>query len=364
MSKFYGTMVIQNDDNTSSSGRIKLYDSYDEMVNDANAPKYGIVDNVVYHKDELGNWVVGFPQINPFGEYTAWEVCANDTEIPVGESELLGGYVSRAIPIGMTEKFQVRTWYSSQSDIKTYIDWGDGSVSHLNVEGTFSSNGRVTIEHTYSKPGKYIVKVVGNDFYGIVHAYQHYNLMCRALEDDLPVAKSHINFASFCRWSVRMLKLEVTQFPVHVGSLNMFVSENPNITKITGMGYWCDANTGSMYHICWGDSALVTTDIYLPRKIFTASDIVGMFHDCKNLTMDIGNFVEENTVSNWVGHISMGSVFGNCPKLTGTVPKFWENTNVQYDFYYTDTKDIYPFNGCSAEILAQVPVSWGGTKTE
>jgi len=42
-------------------------------------------------------------------DYTAWEVYANDTAIQVGESEVLGGYVSVAIPIQMTEGFIIRS---------------------------------------------------------------------------------------------------------------------------------------------------------------------------------------------------------------------------------------------------------------
>jgi hypothetical protein len=53
-------------------------------------------------------------------------------------------------------------------------------------------------------------------------------------------------------------------------------------------------------------------------------------------------------------------MFAGCSALVGTVPadKLWNNRNV----IWTNTDTC--FTGCSDEIRAQVPISWGGTASD
>ncbi len=81
-----------------------------------------------------------------------------------------------------------------------------------------------------------------------------------------------------------------------------------------------------------------------------------MFKDCINLESNVEDicnmftYVEANPLM----------VFMNCPKLKGTPPAklLWENPN----FQYSSTNNA--FTGCSDELRAKVPTSWGGTKRD
>ena len=85
----------------------------------------GIIDNI----DALANKVRG---IRNSATITSFDVYANETEIPVGEHEVLGT-VSEAIPAGMTERFCIRinSNFRDAKDSDIIIDWGDGTIYNV-----------------------------------------------------------------------------------------------------------------------------------------------------------------------------------------------------------------------------------------
>jgi hypothetical protein len=89
----------------------------------------------------------------------------------------------------------------------------------------------------------------------------------------------------------------------------------------------------------------------------TGDHIDRVFDFCSSLTVDINALLPAQKFQ--VSKLSVNNMFSNSG-ITGTVPadKLREDSNIEW----TDTETA--FIGCSDEIRAQVPVSWGGTASD
>ena len=362
----YGMFVGMNEDGQTVTSRIKSYDSYEQMVADAKPGFYGIVDNVVYHRNGT-DWVVGFPNVVKEDDYSAYEVYANDVIIPVGESEVLGGYVSVQIPVGMTERLTIRTNTMDPSTSDVVIDWGDGSISTVSNEDYGSSSvdtgdqeTNFTFEHTYASTGKYIVKIFGKDYYNFNHAGadDSNNLLCRIFAEDLPIASHIFSTTTTAYRSKRLLNVKIPSYTsfFYVTNWSNCFENCVNLLTATGFKRMTRDMVAcpSVFANC---KSMTVTDFRLPY--FAESGFGNCYVGCSQLTLDISKL--EPIVPFIKGQsLSVSRLFERCPKLTGTpdASKWWNNTDVVWKNTST------AFIGCSDEIRAKVPVSWGGTKEE
>lgn len=300
------------------------------------------------------------------GDYTAFEVYAHDTDIPVGESAELGGYVTEVIPASMECRFVIRSITSPEtSDVM--IDWGDETVQPI-YSCVESSNDKADefismVHHKYATPGKYIIKIFGRDYFSFCSAraysvwkeYNTSNLMCRVFEKDLPIA-SHIQcLSSVAHTSQHLLN-------IHAGySLNgkylAYAFKNcRNLLNADGFGLTTDPD--SVYDAFSGCVALVHSTLRIPAVVSDpTTGVNGVYAFCGKLKMDVEDLLPLNGFSG--KSINIENTFVNCKLLAGSVPShfLWNDQNI----IFTNTEQT--FKGCSNTIRAQVPVSWGGTNT-
>ena len=370
MGKQIGMFVTLNEFGSTVTDKVRQYDTYEEMIADTTPPRYGIVDNVVYHWNGE-QWTVGFPNIAEMGtchndnDYTAFEVFAHNEDIPVGESEELGGYVNNMIPAGMTEYFRIRS-SAPQDGQNVVVDWGDGATTLLSTitpEVTDSSlyTYIYDVEHTYTSPGKYIVKILGKTYNSIIGSNittdptGTRNLMCRIFDKDLPIASHLTNFSSFALSSQCLLYVNATNsnFTHQVVQCPSLLRNCTNLIKAQGFNNCTNIiECNSMFY---KDSSLQYTDFALPNKLADHTSTHSCFGECPNLEMDVSWLIP---TAGFFGRVKTTNIFRNCAKLYGTVPAnvLWEDTKVEW----TST-DRNMFLGCSAAIRSQVPTSWGGT---
>ena len=361
----YGIFVYTNPDGTTESSKVKQYQTYDEMVSDTHPGKYGIVlsSNTVYHRSN-NEWIVGFPNVSKGDDYTAFEVYPNDTIIPVGESEILGGFVTEAIPVQMTHRMYIRSFHApTEQDV--VVDWGDGTTATLNQfilgENVSDSTGeyRYTLEHTYTESKKYIVKIYGRRYWAILPDKSNvatcgYNLMSRVFDTDLPIASHLYNLSSFCYGAIRLLNVDVLKGnfnSLNVQNMSYTFCQCRNMLSASGFYYNDNINAeGNVFENCW---ALQYTDY----QLHSTGGKPLCFHRCKKLAVPIENLLPRSFNDK---SVNMDRCFNECGFLTGTIPanKLWEDTDV----VFTNTSQC--FRKTPVDLKAQAPVSWGGTLTE
>lgn len=367
MSKVYGMMVTQNTDGTTSSSRIKSYATYDEMIADKSAGKYGIVlaTNTVYHNTDNG-WIVGFPNVIREDDYTAFEVFAHDYEIPVGECVELGGYVSVALPACMAHQFTIRS--VQQADIQNVVvDWGDGDITSLRDDISpnivYTESGDIdeyeyVVSHSYDHTGKYIVRIYGNSYFALKQSTSTSipNIMSRALDIDLPVASHISNFSSFCRRATHLLNVNVGScynFNRHFKNISYMFAGCSNLLTAFGFSTYgkVDVQQNNVFHNC---GVLVDTDYKLIP--ITSGKIAQTFRGCSKMTTPVENFFEYFYVMPGAD-VGLELVFQSCTLLNGTIPaeKLWDNRGVNW----VVTK---PFTSCPL-VRNQLPKEWSGIES-
>ena len=302
-------------------------------------------------------------------ECSAFEVYPNDQVIPVGENEMLGGYVSVEIPACMTHNMIIRT-YCPREKLDIVIDWGDGTKVTLadpNASGvsatTPDEDGDYTLnlEHTYTESAKYIVKIYGKNYYNFGHnfGYNYNNLICRIFSGDLPIASHLRNLSSVCTNALRLLKVVVNGYDAwieNVENMSNGFYACYNLLSATGFRQRTSMMTDkNLFTEC---NNLVTTDYKLKATYSRPGACGAVFGRCLKLAInDISKLLPD---TGFIGSINFSEMFYDCSSISGTVPasKLWEDSNVTW----INTSNA--FTGCSAEIRAQVPTSWGGTNEQ
>jgi hypothetical protein len=307
------------------------------------------------------------------------------------------GYIGgRAVPKSMTERFVLLAkadWQSSDVE----VDWGDGTRSLMRNGKTPEARGdgfhdssdyeddwcdsHFMFSHTYAASGSYYVKITGRDYWGIRHYYSDlknadgtskypdstadtrtpFNLVYDCLGHDTPVASCVRNLASFMNGSSRLLHLMMTE----TGDKSMTAAANwtsafldcANLVSARGF-YFAGYNlTGNqtvqrLFQRC---TRLEIFDGTLPAYCTSVQGYRYIFQNCSRLRADIAGLLPSSGFL--CRRIRALELFLNCSSLTGTVPAdlLWNDTGI----VWSDTANA--FRGCSADLRAQVPVSWGGT---
>lgn len=330
-------------------------------------------------------------------DYTAFEVmCRWETvygEFTNGSylgdlNEKTGYKYKKALPYtqstgeGFTEKFILRTT-TLQENQDIIVDWGDGTFSNVkngDFESVSSSGFDYTMSHTYTQPiefdkdvldsnttnkyrktKRYIIKIYGKQYYGFRYTnIEPYNLMCRCLDWDLPVATHFTNLSSFCYGAKGLQAVSVPEYTTYLKNAinfsSMFDGPIPNncsnLISVTGFGkndndinYACNF----MFNNC---TNLIECDFILPN--LNTGSMANIFNNCSSLNVDINSLIPKQGFLH--KEINVENLF-NSTAISGNVPAnlLWNDSNITWK----NTSNT--FSNCSDEIRAQVPVSWGGT---
>ena len=345
-------------------------------------------DSIIEFSNDLSD-----VQLLDLTDYTAFEVFAHDYDIPVGECEELGGYVNYSIPTSVTNKFMLRTIGDIELN-DVIIDWGDGTISTISKNeyediidyptDTYKRKD-LLISHTYNVSNyplvsdsskhshKFIVKIFGKKYCAFRHhiskfknpetntAYSNvdgkFNLVSRVFDVDLPVASFINDFSSTFIGSQRLLNVVVdlnNNIKKVNGATSLF-SDCKNLLKVNGLEFLSNSRIvyASMFYRCY---SLIECDL---RVTNPNEGIHGLFYDCRNLSLDLYQLLSRMNVSGNLS-INVQHCFTKCIKFTCSNYEklsdlLWNNKNITW----LNTSQV--FEGCSEEIRAQVPISWGGT---
>ena len=241
-------------------------------------------------------------------DYTAFEVYAHDTNIPVGEfSMTIDNQTfanSFALPAGMRHDIKFRTMCPDPAQSDVVVDWGDGTVSVI-ANGEYTSGGGdtnngefdYTLTHTYANTGKYIIKIYGKDYYNIYNGGgdSAYNLTCRAITHDLPVASHLLNLSRYLSGAKHLLYINVDRIKYnYYTNMSSFCKGCSNLVKAVGFGrYFQHIFASSMFEGC---ESMTTCDLQLPYRCMNLSTMVKVFYNCKKLAVDMSYSSLENQI--------------------------------------------------------------------
>lgn len=294
----------------------------------------------------------------------SFTVYVTDTEIPAGTYvAALKGTTKVAITAGMDVAYRIRA-ATDKDNIDVYIDWGDGSDVSYAKDGTFTyvdfSDNRYALKHTYAATGLYRVKVYGKRYSKIQPATDVVNYVRTAsvgdMNDEIP---SFIdNIADMLANSPCVINAQFSGWKLYnTKNLSNLYMNAKNLQSFTTFDCQQDEARaiGNMFNGCVN---MTNCDFRISANLSRENSIVSVFANCSSLSVDIATLLPKYRFNARV--ISVNNLFLNCKSLTGTVPAdvLWKDTGVKW----LNTSTC--FKGCSDEIRAQVPQSWGGTAAD
>lgn len=323
----------------------------------------------------------------PAGAVSEMEETLQDLLVSVYGEWVLEQSFAVAVPAQMTHLFNIATVCKDLTKSDVIVDWGDGSRSviasgeyHKAMEPGAYGQRNVVMKHTYQTPGRYVVKIFGQDYYALRQAVsetesgspdlvrEKCNLVCDCFSRDLPVPSFLKNGSSMFCYAHRLLQIEAAYcYPLR------------NITNGGNMFYGCrnlisvrnltlrDSEGSYMSNMFSCCSNMVECSVAFPSMMESEYGMYETFAECTKLQKDIADFFPNRFVSR---KITPKNVFAYCKALTGTVPAeyLWEDRNIEWVLNIdNDAKGSNRngmFYGCSDAIRAQVPLSWGGTAAD
>lgn len=322
-------------------------------------------------------------------DYTAFEVFAHDYDIPVGEHVMTIDDQTfanaRFIPADNTHVMSFRTMTPKPEDCDIVVDWGDGTVEtvangdylpmddqHADTDfDTKNGEGNYTFRHTYAKNGKFIVKIYGKNYYSIKSGVGVgnsgledviHNLICRAVDWDLPIASNYSNLSNMVRGAKALLYINVDRLKYrYYTNLSGFAQFCINLVKAVGFKrQFTTALMQNAFNSCF---EMVECDAQLTLRSLYNSASTKMYFNCVKLAVDINSLFPDRPVAMQCAPAEFREVFCNCGSLTGTIKDYnakvlWNNS----EKLWCNTERA--FTGCSDELRAQVPESWGGTMSD
>jgi hypothetical protein len=217
----------------------------------------------------------------------------------------------------------------------------------------------IDLKHTYENVGKYIVKIYGKNYYNIMtpNGDTDNSLICRILDNDLPIASHIINMSSFARNSIRLLKVRLPEYFdvsnwINVASL---FQNCKNLLSLTGFSRKF-VGLNSLQYFMSNTTSLQECDLTIPPILFRDGRALYNFASNSNF-VDLDQLFSNGALDGTT-NISMAQAFMNAIFKEGTVipaDKLWNDKTKNWQ----DTTKA--FRGCAAEIRAQVPTSWGGS---
>ncbi|MBO4647327.1 MAG: hypothetical protein J5806_04145 [Lentisphaeria bacterium] len=306
-----------------------------------------------------------------YAEVTKFEVYATNAVIPAGTVDSDTGLAyAEDVPAGMSHYFRLRS-DTPQAAQDVVIDWGDGTSSSLRNgdydsidDSEWASAGELVynVHHTYATPGKYIVTITGKGYWGFQmgpFTDGGASILSRIFASDLPVASWVCNLANCCKNSTKLQRILIPT------GMDMFTNIHNASLIFTGCVNLLSATnfetkfqyTRYVSNMFYGCRNMTTCDFRIPQNSIKTNAYRSVFDGCAALNANIADLLPERGFDGV--NVDISRCFYGCASLTGTVPAsiLWNDMRVIWT--HTNT-----FAGCSAAILAQVPVSWGGTASE
>ncbi len=312
-------------------------------------------------------------------DYTAFEVVANDVAIPVGSTDVvIGGETvsfgvtvdgvtygtAVQIPAGMVQACKLKTLGG-----KVTVDWGDGTKTERNDT---VPDGSWTPEHTYTSPGKYLVKVFGA--FSRIQTVSGKNLVHRVLGFDLPVASTHTNMQEFAANALRLVAVDYNDqmMASHIGNLIRTFSGCTNlrcVEKLNRLAVIASAN--GLFQNCYN---MRVCEFVCPPVVALAADggngLRNVFQSTTqdaqwaiacdlNALFPTGGFAQEVIdLSNFFYNAGTRECFGSITLTAANAEllarKLWKSGKKFIGF-----EDL--FLRLSAAVRAFIPTAWGGS---
>lgn len=266
------------------------------------------------------------------------------------------------------------------------IDWGDGTVYKIKdmIEDPTTINGivlddsdpkeytGVNIIHTYTKPGKYMVKIFG-PHYQISTSDSKPNIMSRILQIDMKISSTLTRFSGFCRNSNKILKVNVpeTYNFSNIKRISTFFNKCPNLQSIYFSGFAnrtfsavercqyivqnCPQLTSFSFRI--PSSAEYYCALLNSRFPKLNLDVLNILPQCgfKNKYIQIACFLSSSDYQNPQFTCSDYEKLGDY---------LWNNNNSTITQFSSEGSLNQSFTCCSKEFRSHVPTSWGGTGSD
>lgn len=273
----------------------------------------------------------------------------------------------------------------------------------------------VVILHTYTKPGKYKVRIYSDKVYKIYGGikdnskFKGYNIISRVFDRNQHISSHLTNVSSLLQNDYKILSVTPRKYVEDHNIVNWSSTFQGayNILKVDDGGYSyffpkVPLTVNLMFAYCIN---MVTSTVRLPQEMrnCSASAYKDFYCSCCSMTSKVETLLPMWGFSGRC--IDLQNVFANCSKMTGTVPsmilwndksKLWGpldiknlttvNTKsempvdvVNSKYYYVIDEDCYyvgyanspgsvkkwikcgsvgMFSGCSDEIRHQVPNGW------
>ena len=302
-------------------------------------------------------------------DVTKFQVYATDQPIAAGTIDSDTGLAyAVAVPAGMTHTFKLRS-DTPQENQDVIVSWGDGTVSSLKNgdytsldDSEFAENGELIylVSHTYTVPGKYIITVAGNGYWGFQTKGDDANtpsILSRVFAADLPVASCVTNLSLAARGSLKLQSVLIPtgmDFFSNIHNASVMFSQCKNLISATNFAtkFQFTRYVQQMFFDCQN---MVECDFRIPPNCLKEIGSRQVFYNCKKLTAKVQDLLPQRGF--YGRSLNLMDCFRGCSSLTGTVPAsiLWNDPRI----VWSSTNNV--FTGCSPQIRAQVPVSWGGT---
>lgn len=255
-------------------------------------------------------------------DYTAFEVFPTDKDIEIGDVDDVTKLAYKVrVPASMVCGLILDSNFP-QSECNIVIDWGDGEVYDIKNMPTESSslNKNTVVDslyvsapdskgeyeyqivHVYKEPGRYIVKIYGNTYYGIKTTHLlGWSLVSRVLSYDLPIASCVASIASMCTGAYRLQKLDIPRYSNlnHIRNITSAFSESLNLLKVTGLNYMSNFSEGlltanGMFASCLN---LESSNFTVPKSAMLSNGLAAIYSACGKLSCDVLSLLPVNGFS-------------------------------------------------------------------
>lgn len=276
------------------------------------------------------------------------------------------------------DKFALRTTVR-KADMDVVIDWGDGTKDVIKDTDfqedlkQWQDSGQVIlpVKHTYATAGDYDVTIYGKDYFCVSRGPKYngytkqdaatcaemHGLISECFTAKYPVAQCVTNLSWFaaCSDMLESVFIPTSMEFSRVDNISCLFQGSTKLKKVQNIKYKFH-QVKSSYGVFKYCSSLQHTDYVFPSCTQYQNNASGVFEGCTSLTDNVASFFGRAGLI--TGNVcTMVNTFLNT-KVTGTVPasQLWQRTDVTWK------NTTYCFAGCPADILAQVPKTWGGTK--
>ena len=342
-------------------------------------------------------------------DYSAVEVHPTNEDMAAGTVDTETGIAYNvSVPAQMTACFRIRSMHPLARQ-NVVVDWGDGTIFDLasmtsrntaytdsvlgdplnSPDGVYDpgldTDGETNIElaHRYAEPGRYIVKILGNTYWGFRFGqFAKYNLVSRIWDSDLPVASCVMDMATCAGGSLRLQQVCIPNYY----NLQNIINASGAFQNCKNLKYavgfsgdfssiingvdsdkvnWSMNNKlifrGSVYaaqNMFLNCSGLELCDCTLPKSTTNlAAGRPTMFKGCSSLRTDVLKLIPDGGFSDHIVNLTeafSGCLNLRCSNFDRLAERLWGDTSVKWTSgkcFYNCT-NLFNTEGCN------IPDNW------